>query len=249
MPQEFLQDVQHGIITGHLIRSLWQGSAGDHMSQSDFYISVFQNVGLACKCGEDQYFIPSLISKCDSFIPKSDSTSLIIVTDGPDVPYRKLCEFVKYFNSQVKLKGLLEFKKSPYFNTILFTWKSESDGNPDITIRFSHCFIEVSVGYFFNGMTATACSLLKTAVVDIMHKISANMKSFRFKLNIVCPKGPKLHFIPFDMLDASVDTILCPTCAEKLNPNIHTQKLLWIRAAYNGSPLSATHPEGKFGVQ
>lgn len=248
IPQEILQDIRQGLLPDHLLKSLWQGSTEDLMSLSDFYISVLQTAGLSCKCGEDQYYIPSLISKCDSFIPKFDSTSLIVVSDGLDIPYRKQCEFVKYFSSHEQLKELLEFRKSSYYNTTLFSWKSKSDSNPAVTVRFSRGFIEVGIGKIFNGMLGIVYSVVKTAVVDILRKIGSNMKSFRFKLNIVCPGSqPKLHFIPFDMLDTSVDAVQCPTCAERLNPmnKMHAQKLLWIQAAYTGSPLSAIHTDGK----
>ena len=248
LPQELLQDIQYGIISKRLMKSIWQGSTGGHMTLSDFYISLLQNCGLSSKCGSDRYYIPSLISKVDTFIPKQDSSSLI-VTYGSYIPYRKLCEFVKYFCSNEKLQTYFELGRSSYCNTIVFSWRSQLDNNAAVTVRFSHSFIEVAVGHVIDGIAmGTIYSIVKTAVVDIMCQISASIKSFRFNLNIVCPgtkSEPKLHFIPFNILKCSVNLIQCPTCAEKLDilNEAHKQRLLWLQAAFTGSPLSAVGTE------
>ena len=253
IPREYLQDVKYGIVSDHIMKSLWQGSTdGISMPLSDFYISVLNNFRLSLRL-KDEHYIPSMKKDYDKQVPNYNSSSLIITTNMKCIPHRQQYDFVKYFSSHRVLKEKFKVMKSStcshYYNTTYFT-EMESDGSaPAVTVRFCQYFIEVAVSKVTSIKSSELHSLLKTSVVEIMKYIGNHILKFRFGLNIVCPgsKSQELHFIPFDILCSSWDSVRCatPSCLAKLDQKKHSSKLVWIQAAYSGSFLSVIHPDGK----
>ena len=252
IPREYLASTRYGVVSDRTLRSLWQGQAGD-ISISVFYINVLDNFGLLVNLGNDEYYIPSL--KADYDMPKApDADSLIITMKRPYIPLRKQVEFVKYFLNSEKLRDKFVFleKSAPSSpnccNTTYFREKEAKKHSPAIRIRFLVHHIEFSV---VEGKLkeANTYSLLKTALVDIMNNVGVQWKPFRFTFNVVCPntKGKrKIHFCPFDILETSVENIMCSECATKVNfkDKKFNNRLVWIQAAFTGSPQSVIHPDG-----
>ena len=251
IPREYLASTRYGVVSDRTLRSLWQGQAGD-ISVSDFYIKAMDNFGILANLGNDEYYIPSL--KADYDMPKApDADSLIITTDSSYFPLRKQVEFVKYFRTKKELNDKFKFLQelSPscrnYSNVTYF--KEMKNHSPVIRVRFLLQHIEFSV-LDKSFKEPKTYSLLKTALVDIMNIVGSRSKSFRFQFNIPCPNTkakPKSHFIQFEILDTSVEDIKCPKCGLKLNPKDKKleNRLLWIQAAFVGTPQSVIHPEGQ----
>ena len=247
VPNEFRTPTKYGIVSKDLVRSLWQGSYSSVQSLSDLYVKVLQNVGLLFTLG-DKYFAPSLRLQHD--LAPVKSSSLVILTDMSLAPFSmKQCQFVQYLTSQYK-KNISLNEDCPYYNSLVFSWKKDSQ-EADITVRFFHNYIEVSVkprNAAASENLSAIYSSLKTDCVAIMNRICAR-KSSKYYFAIVCPYSrgnvKSQHFVKFDILDSKVHELKCPHCEGGAMIS-GKEEMEWVRAAYKGSWKAAVHRDGKY---
>ena len=230
LPEEIRKPTQYGIVSDELVRSVWQGPPEGSLSPSEFYVNVLKNVGLMMDLN-GKYLMPSLKLEYDDSKPKPDS--LIITANKSAVSFRKQCSFLNEFISNPLLKDKIQFTECPIYNIATFDWVADGI-TAKISIQFNREYIQISV----DSPSTTARSVLKTACVAIMNRISADKLGVRYEFCVVCPKSG--HFVPFDVLDTSINELKCPKCSKSFSANFE-----WIKCAYTGNIRAVLHYKGK----
>lgn len=236
---ELRETAQYGILSQRALEALWQGSDSTNMPTWDFYASVLKNVVLLMELGEGKYFCPSLRVQY-SDVPVRPS-SLIISSSSASFSGKQLA-FVKYLSEHHK--GLLRLNEEcPNYDCVEFlSTKGTEEGR--VTIRFFHNFIEIFVdpSNISPSHATTLYTILKTDCVAILNDFSEASYAF----SVTCPrsslKPTDCHFVPFDILDDSTQSLYCTTCKLDING---VEGIHWVKAAYQGARRSAVQAGGK----
>ena len=196
---------------------------------------------------EQLYFIPSLRHYFSHSRPSSESDSLIIAASSVhQAPCDVYSEFLCFVQQQQRIK-LLKFVPDQQYDVLHLKWIENEVLEADIRFRLLDFedHVELTVrptvmpgiheSHIF-ALKQRICSVMKTLCVEFFHKVSQFVPTMKYQLCVVspdCPKGDRVHLVPFQIVgDQSLHNLKCTTCNRQVSLQQSQDRAVWITCAY-----------------
>ena len=214
------------------------------------------------------YFMPTVRTgyKKDDNI-KSDA--LYITYDTDIIPFHQLGRFVEYLQSRYDKN--IRLKECSNYNEAKFEWvekpliqSDEKKNEPLATISvIFNCqtkllsgvvqvVVKMEVDDADNSLKQHIYSVMKTACVEIFHKIGSESPRHQYRLAVPCPlqstkpsTGQKPHLLKFQISQYNGIGMYCTEC-EQYTTEAEAERLLWVKAAYKGPAAYSVYHAGTY---